>query len=609
MLHNSNDSLKAANLARVGFWELNLKTNKIFWDTTMRSILEVENDYIPNLEEALNFYDSGEDRSKMKSLVERAITKGIPFVQTFQVTTFKNNSKYIESTCQIARKNNKIISILGSCLDITAEQNLINELRLNNEKNSSVFLSTNDAVFIIDAKSNTIRYCNSRAFELSEYHSLELIGQDISVLFTRKQASDFTLFLEKTIANEHYLIGESNLTTKSGNSIPVEIAAEMKIQTDKSLVFICFFRDISVRKKEDEQIKMLSLAASETTDTIIIANDIGEFLWANNAYLELCGYSVPELMLAKPGHLSKGPETDPNTTDQIREAIKAKRSITVDILNYNKKKEKYWFELSINPIFDPNGLCTNFVSVGRDITLRKEKELQLKKLAEEMSLQNSKLINFTHIVSHNIRSHASNLSMLVDLIENSVNPKDKISYFELFKEGTDKLSETIEYLNEIITIDKNTGIQKKTIFLNEEIEKTKQALSLLIRDSGLEIINLIPPQLKVKVIPAYLDSILINLMTNAIKYKARNRKSTLEISHQMTESHCIINFKDNGLGINLNRHGDKIFGMYKTFHGNEDAKGIGLFITKNQLEAMNGKIEVESAEGLGSTFKIYFYDK
>jgi light-regulated signal transduction histidine kinase (bacteriophytochrome) len=113
----------------------------------------------------------------------------------------------------------------------------------------------------------------------------------------------------------------------------------------------------------------------------------------------------------------------------------------------------------------------------------------------------------------------------------------------------------------------------------------------------------------VKVVPAYLDSILLNLFTNAIKYKSPKRKAFLEINYEINESQTIISFKDNGLGLDLKKNGHKLFGMYKTFHGNEDAKGIGLYITKNQIEAMDGKIEVESKLDCGSTFKIFINEK
>ena len=164
-------------------------------------------------------------------------------------------------------------------------------------------------------------------------------------------------------------------------------------------------------------------------------------------------------------------------------------------------------------------------------------------------------------------------------------------------------------MNEIITIQQKTNIEKTKINLKHEIEKTKMALSLVIKESKITITDTIPDDLIVTAIPAYLDSILLNLFTNAIKYKSPERKPTLKIGYEIIEGYTVLNFKDNGLGLDLKKNAHKLFGMYKTFHGNEDAKGIGLFITKNQLEAMNGKIEIESEVGQGSNFKIYLNEK
>ena len=265
--------------------------------------------------------------------------------------------------------------------------------------------------------------------------------------------------------------------------------------------------------------------------------------------------------------------------------------------------------MNITTVFDNQNNLINFVGVGRDVTLRIEKEIELKHLLDVTSQQNNKLYNFSHIVSHNIRSHSSNLAMIVDVIENTEDITEKLSYFDLFKEGTEKLSETIESLNEIITIQQKTNIEKTQIHLKGEIEKTKKALSLAIKKSKITITHTIPDELMVNAIPAYLDSILLNLFTNAIKYKSPERDAILKIGYKVDKNFTVITFKDNGLGLNLKKNGHKVFGMYKTFHGNEDAKGIGLFITKNQLEAMDGKIEVESEVGFGSIFKVYLNEK
>lgn len=600
---------KAAQSAKIGIWKMNLQTHDIFWDAVTKCILEVTDDFEPVNGTGISFYTKGENRDRIKFHIDRAVNEGISFTDKFQITTAKDNIKYIECICQVEVIDGVPSNLLGTFQDITNEQKLINELQLNVEKFSSIFSSANDAIFIIDTSNGLITDCNPRSSELTGYDNCELIGLHNSKLFPVELRTELRLFLKYNLNRNEYTLNETCIKTKSEDIIPVEIASGKKFEVDNITYLVCFIRDISERKNVEEKLNLLSLAASETTDTIVIADEKGEAIWANQAYLDLTGLNMEEVIGHKPGYLSKGPETDLNASLLMRKAIKNKESIKITILNYNKNKEKYWFELNITTVFDSNNNFVNFVGVGRNVTQRIEKEFELKRLLDVTSSQNNKLYNFTHIVSHNIRSHTSNLSMVVDVIENTDDIKEKLSYFDLFKEGTEKLSESIEYLNEIITIQQKTNIEKTKIHLKSEIEKTKMALSLAIKDSQISITNTIPEELNVNVIPAYLDSILLNLFTNAIKYKSPERKATLEIGYEIIDNYTVINFRDNGIGLDLKKNKHKLFGMYKTFHGNEDAKGIGLFITKNQLEAMNGKIEVESEVGYGSNFKIYLNEK
>ena len=600
---------KAAKSAKIGIWKMNVETQHVTCDAVTKYILEVPEDFKPVNGNEINFYTEGENRNRIKMLIERAVNEGISFDEKFQITTAKNNIKYIECICQVEIIDGKPMNLLGTFQDITSEQNLINELQLSVEKFSSIFSSANDAIFIIDTSNGIISDCNPRSSELTGYDIFEVVGLHNSKLFPKEFRKKASLFLKYNLHKNQYTVVETYIKSKSGISIPVEIAFGKKFKVDNVTYLVCFIRDISERKNVENKLNLLSLAASETTDTIVIFNKEGIAVWANQAYLDLTGFQMEEILGQKPGNLSKGPETDVQTILLMRKAIKNKESIKITILYYTKTKEKYWFELNITTAFDSQNNFINFIGVGRNVTPRIEKELELKRLLEVTSSQNNKLFNFTHIVSHNIRSHTSNLSMIVDVIENTDKVDDKLSYFDLFKEGTEKLSESIEYLNEIICIQEKTNIEKTKIFLKNEIEKTKKALSLVIKESQITITDTIPKDLTVTAIPAYLDSILLNLFTNAIKYKSPERNSTLEIGYEIIKDYLVINFKDNGLGLNLERNGHKIFGMYKTFHDNEDAKGIGLFITKNQLEAMNGKIEVESKVGEGSNFKIYLHEK
>ncbi len=600
---------KAAQSAKIGIWELNFETKLIYWDIVTKNIHEVDPEFIPDFENAMNFYIEGDNRDKIKFFVERACKKGLSFEEQFQILSAKKNVKHIKSIGYVKYKNGKPSKLFGTLHDITTEQNLINKLQLNVEKFSSVFSSANDSIIIIDSSTGFITDCNPRTHELTEYEYTELIGLHNSVLFPVKTRKDVRFFLSNQLKKDNYFVKETYIKTKNGTIIPVEVASGKKFKVKENIYLVCFLRDIRKRKNAEENLSMLSLVASETTDTILITNAEGIAIWANEAYKKLTGLSSEEIIGKKPGYLSKGPETDVETTNRMREAIKNKEGINVSILNYNKKRQKYWFELNITPVFDNHGNCTKFVGVGRDVTAKKEKELELNRVLEVTSQQNNKLFNFAHIVSHNIRSHTSNLSLVLDVMEGTEDKDEKLSFVEMLKEGTDKLLETIEYLNEIITIQENTNIKKEKIGLKEEIEKIKKSLSSKISKSQLKIIHSIPEELTVNAVPQYLDSILLNLFTNAIKYRFKDREAILEIDYEIDPDYTIINFKDNGLGINLNKNKHKIFGMYKTFHGNEDARGIGLFIIKNQIEAMNGKIEVESEEGKGSTFKIYLNNK
>jgi PAS domain S-box-containing protein len=601
--------IQAAKYAKIGLWEINLLTKEVYWDDVTKSIHEVDDDFVPTLENEIHFYREGLNRTRIKQLVENAIQNGIPYKETFEIISAKKNTRFVEIIGQIVYKNGKIIKIRGTFQDITKEQSLINELHLSINKLYTIFSSTNDAILIIDATNGIITDCNSRLTDLSGYSVSELIGNHKSILFPQKNWEEIKSFLHQHTDEGVYIVQDNFLKTKKGILIPIEMASGKKFQIDNKIFLVSFFRDISERRKNEERMQMLLLAASETTDTVLIANANGITLWANKAYLALTGLSIEEVVGHKPGYLSKGKKTDINTTNSMKEAVLAKKNINTTILNYNQKKEEYWFELNITPIFDSENTLRNFVGVGRDVTLRKEREIELKRLLNLTINQNNRLLNFSHIVSHNIRSHSSNLTMLIDVIEKEEDPKEKQKYLNMFKGATEKLEETIRYLNEIVSIQQNSNIKKTKIFLKEEIDKTKNALNLTIKKSQITTINNIPENLTVRAIPAYLDSILLNLISNAIKYKSKNRKSFLKISCETKGEFIVISFEDNGLGINLEKNRNKIFGMYKTFHGNNDALGIGLFITKNQIEAMGGKIEVESTEGVGSTFKIYLSNK
>lgn len=257
--------------------------------------------------------------------------------------------------------------------------------------------------------------------------------------------------------------------------------------------------------------------------------------------------------------------------------------------------------------FDMTGKPIGLYGISQDITDRKTNEIKLQELLKRSNEQNKWLNNFTHIVSHNIRSHNSNISGIIELLEHTDDSDEFENLLQMLKHSTTKLSETITNLSEYVTFQNDTEKHYRKVNLYEEIEKTLKVVNFT--GSEAKIINEVDKNVELMLIPSYIESILLNLLTNAIKYRSKDRASEIRFRSEKMNGFMCLKVSDNGIGIDLSKHNDSIFGLFKTFHNNKDSIGFGLFITKNQIEAMDGKIEIESDLGTGTTFTIYFHEK
>jgi PAS domain S-box-containing protein len=415
-----------------------------------------------------------------------------------------------------------------------------------------------------------------------------------------------TNFFKNANTLENYYDEQLELVSATGKNKWVRAIGKPLFENGVCIKVFGTFQDITIQKQQELKLKELALVASKTNDAIILTDENAKILWVNNAFEKMTEYSLEEVIGKEQKNLLYGTNTNWNMIHKMMDSTKKFEPVNATLLNYTKSGKPIWFDISVTPVFDDFGVCTNFIDVKKDATERVEKHQQLQELTKITSDQNERLLNFTYIISHNIRSHSANISGIVNLIEVSENLEEKETFFQMLKTSTNNLEETIQNLNEIISIQSNSNQNYSTLNLKLEIEKTFAIVIDSIKSSGINIENKVSETINLNVIPAYLDSILLNLITNAIKYRSLEKESYLKITSSENENYFIISFEDNGLGLNLKKHKEKLFGMYKTFHKNLNSKGLGLFITKNQIEAMDGKIEVESEENKGSTFKIFF---
>ncbi|MDI1256754.1 MAG: PAS domain-containing protein [Flavobacterium sp.] len=302
------------------------------------------------------------------------------------------------------------------------------------------------------------------------------------------------------------------------------------------------------------------------------------------------------------------PEDKEKYEKDIQEHLENKTPYYKNLQRVLTNDNQYKWVLSRGKIIDRDekGNPLRVIGTHSDISTQITKEQELQKTLDILSEQNKKLLNFAHIVSHNLRSHAANFQMLLDIVETETDPLMKEESMKYLRNNSDDLMETIDNLKELVEVHSNLKPTKEQLNLLQYLQKMLSLLSEEFARHEVEFRINIPEDATVHFNPAYLESILLNFSTNAVKYSQPDKKPLIQYDFYFENGVKTLSISDNGMGIDLVKHGESLFGMYKTFHKHPNSRGLGLFMSKNQIEAMGGRIAVDSEVGLGTNFRIYF---
>jgi len=235
-----------------------------------------------------------------------------------------------------------------------------------------------------------------------------------------------------------------------------------------------------------------------------------------------------------------------------------------------------------------------------------DREMELTDKMKKSSELNDMLLNLFYTISHNLNTYTGNIKMLLDIIDLEGDPDENRMNLNHLRSVSNDLRKTIADLSQIVYVKNNTDVAKEQLNLNEYLIKVKNIIDGYSVDDKLRFVNNVPDDAYVLHNPAYLESILLNFSTNAIKYAHPDRFPVVEFNFSIENNCKVLSITDNGLGIDLDKYGESLFGLNQTFHQHDDANGYGLYITKYQIEAMKGRVSVVSKVGEGTTFKIHF---
>ena len=420
------------------------------------------------------------------------------------------------------------------------------------------------------------------------------------------------LLFTRAVNNQEPYDHEFQLKTAKNNIKWVRIVAYPVIENNATRKVIGVLQDITEKNNTLNELKLKEELIRTTFDhapnAMALVSLSGKIITLNKSFCDYLGYTKEELIDVKINTLSH-----PDDIDLIPSNIKNLINGESDKFQCEKryiKKDGAFINciLSISILRDEKNQPVHFISHLIDISERKAAHKKVETLLATTKNQNEKLLNFAHIVSHNLRSHAGNLEMLLDIMKSDMPECTENEFFPLIQEAVTNLSETISNLNEVSIINSKNQKNLKSINLLKCTNTALANFKAKIIDTNAEISISIDSALNVLAIPAYLDSILLNLISNSIKYKRPDAHPVITITAKKIEGYIKITVADNGLGINLDLHKNKIFGLYKTFHKHKEARGLGLYITKNQIEAMQGTIEVASKINQGTIFTTLLKD-
>lgn len=507
----------------------------------------------------------------------------------------------------LRNEGNQVLGIMGLQHDITESVNQREQLRQNHRQMHRLTGSIPGAVFQLDESPDKPLHL---AF-LSDSYSGDLglskaqLREDPASILEKISPKDYSTLLGSVIyasRNQSDLDAEFRIENKLGEEQWYRVVARPQQLAGGGQSWYGLVSSIQGQKAdEDKQFKLAQIARN-TSDLIMVIDANQSIDWVNASFLKFFELEREQALHKMPAEIF---ESGNSLTDlsAVYQALEDKRSVSLK-LQFPLMGKMVWLHVRTKPVWNANGEFLFSVLAMQDIDQEEIKNLEMESLLNLTSDQNKRLQSFTYIISHNIRSHSANLQGLIETIEAAEDQEEKEELWDYLRQVSDGLESTIKHLNEIIVINQSLNKNKQELNLKREIDRVLIILAREMEAIGAKLICDFDPNQGVMAVKAYLESILLNLLTNALRYRDPSRKPEIKISTRKKDGFLTLTVRDNGLGIDLNRYGDKLFQLYQTFHNHPNSRGLGLYILKSQVDSMGGEVKVESQVGVGTAFKI-----
>lgn len=292
--------------------------------------------------------------------------------------------------------------------------------------------------------------------------------------------------------------------------------------------------------------------------------------------------------------------------EKIEEILKKQTKASYETKYTGIDGKIHWLAVSMQPILTDKDILGLSIA-AKDITERKNMELERIKITNDLIQRNKDLEQFTYIISHNLRAPVANILGLSVLMKNKdTDEQTKKACFEGLEKSVKRLDDVVVDLNSILQVRRNISEKKEITKFSNTVNDIIDSIKTLIEKEKVVINSDFSNIDEMFTIKSYLYSIFYNLISNSIKYRKVNEAPVINISSIKKDKEIILVFKDNGMGIDLGVNKDNVFGLYKRFHTGIEGKGMGLYMVKTQVETLGGKVDIKSEVNKGTEIVLEF---
>jgi PAS domain S-box-containing protein len=337
-------------------------------------------------------------------------------------------------------------------------------------------------------------------------------------------------------------------------------------------------------------------------DLLCIAGYDGFFKKINNSVSKLLGYSLEELY-ARPINDFVYHE-DQDITAMVRDQLtKRKPLYNFENRYVTKSGEIVWLAWTSLPIESDQLIF----AIAKNISHKKRLETDRNLLLANLTKVNEELKQLTYTTAHDLRSPVNNLLSTFSLMDTSkIRDPETLEFVEILRSSGESLKKTLNNYVDLLSKKEGLHVDIEELDLNECLQPVLNSVKSLIESSKATVhINFNEVE-KISFNKAYLESVFLNLITNAIKYAKPDCSPVISIYSTKVNDVSQLIVTDNGIGFDMEKVKEKIFGLHQKFHDNKDSKGIGLYLVHNHITKLGGQINIKSKVNEGSTFIISF---